>query len=230
MPFCLARFVEAERNASFRIGEPVSANATSDARQFLAFLIRHTHLASLSLLMNLLKTSKFWMVLAAVASLVGCASSQQRNTLETVDHVDLDRFMGEWYVVAHTPTTLDRNAFNGTHTYTWRGDGRIDAFYRFNNGDFEAKERTFNAVASVKNARTNAQWDMKLMWPVHADYRIIYLDEGYQTVIIGHPNRRHTWILRREPQMGRTDYADAILFLQRDGFDVSRIRLMPHRR
>lgn len=178
--------------------------------------------------MNLLKTSQFWMLLAALALFTGCASSQQRTSLETVDHVNLDRFMGQWYVVAHTPTTLDRNAFNATYTYSWREDGRIDAFYRFNKGAFDGKERTIEGVASVKNARTNAHWEMQIMWPFQADYRIIHLDSGYQTVIIGHPNRRHAWIMRREPRMERTDYADAILFLQREGFDVSRIRLMPH--
>ena len=33
------------------------------------------------------------------------------KTIETVEKVDLNRFMGEWYVIAHIPTFIEKNAF-----------------------------------------------------------------------------------------------------------------------
>lgn len=32
--------------------------------------------------------------------------------METVDYVDLDRFMGEWYVIAHIPAWLEKHAYD----------------------------------------------------------------------------------------------------------------------
>ncbi len=166
--------------------------------------------------------------LLLIALAAGCATRQQRETLRTVDFVDLDRFMGRWYVVAHTPTNLDRQAHNAVEIYEWRDDGRIATTYSFRVGGFEGEERTYNPVASVKNPRTNAEWDMQFLWPFQADYRIIYLDSNYRTAVIGHPNRRHAWIMRREPWIEPTQYSDLVLFLQDKGFDVTRLRLVPH--
>jgi apolipoprotein D and lipocalin family protein len=35
--------------------------------------------------------------------MVGC---QNQNSLKTVDYVDIQRFMGDWYVIANIPTFL----------------------------------------------------------------------------------------------------------------------------
>lgn len=38
---------------------------------------------------------------------------------KTVDLVDIDRFMGKWYVIASRPTFLEEGAHNAIETYTW---------------------------------------------------------------------------------------------------------------
>ena len=47
--------------------------------------------------------------------LVGCASNQMLvgttlKPMPVVEYVDLDRFMGDWYVIATIPTFLERDA------------------------------------------------------------------------------------------------------------------------
>lgn len=170
---------------------------------------------------------KLGIAILLVGLVGGCASLQQGETLRTVDFVDLDRFMGRWYIVAHTPTTVNRNAHNAFEEHEWRDDGRIATTYSFRVGSREGEEQVRNGVATVRNIRTNAEWDMRFMWPLQGKYRIVHLDANYRTAIIEHTNRRHIRILRRDPWIDPTEYSDLVLFLQEKGVDVSLLRLVP---
>ena len=61
------------------------------------------------------------MLVAALTA--GCAGSQP--PLETVDYVDIDRFMGDWYVIANIPTFLERGAHNAVESYRLDEDGTV---------------------------------------------------------------------------------------------------------
>ena len=43
----------------------------------------------------------------SVLSLVACT---KREPLETVNYVDIEKFMGDWYVIANIPTMFEKNA------------------------------------------------------------------------------------------------------------------------
>ncbi|HSN72991.1 MAG TPA: lipocalin family protein, partial [Steroidobacteraceae bacterium] len=51
-------------------------------------------------------------------ALVGCAGAPQRDPIVTAEQVDLERFMGRWYVIANIPTFIEKGAHNATETYT----------------------------------------------------------------------------------------------------------------
>src|SRR5688500_15114842 len=52
------------------------------------------------------------MTLTCVTLLAGCQTAPTMPPLRTVPQVDLQRFMGDWYVVAHIPTVAEKAAFN----------------------------------------------------------------------------------------------------------------------
>ena len=56
----------------------------------------------------------------------GCASLPGTDEIRTESFVDLDRFMGEWYVIASIPTAIEKNIFNATETYRLDNDGTIN--------------------------------------------------------------------------------------------------------
>ena len=56
------------------------------------------------------------LMIAVLASLMG-ACAAERPELDTVDYVDLDRFMGDWYVIANIPTFVEKGAHNAIETY-----------------------------------------------------------------------------------------------------------------
>jgi apolipoprotein D and lipocalin family protein len=63
------------------------------------------------------------------ATLGACAGNQA--PLATVDQVDLERFMGDWYVIANIPTFLEKGAHNAVENYALNDDGSIATTFTF---------------------------------------------------------------------------------------------------
>ncbi len=81
--------------------------------------------------MTLTASSMITMWLLAV---VACSNPPP---IRTVEAVDLDRFMGDWYVVAHIPTWLERDAYNAVESYRLDPDGTVATTFSFREGGFD---------------------------------------------------------------------------------------------
>jgi apolipoprotein D and lipocalin family protein len=68
--------------------------------------------------------------------------------MDTVSYVDLERFMGDWYVVANIPTFLEKGAHNALEYYTLNSDGTIAATFRFNKDGFDGPVKTYRPTGS----------------------------------------------------------------------------------
>ena len=128
----------------------------------------------------MLNLTKTLVIAIAVLLLGGCAAKGPE--MKTVDHVDLERFMGPWYVIANIPTFLEKKAYNAVETYRLNDDGTIATTFTFRKGGFDGKEKEYNPKAFVLDEETNALWGMRFVWPVKADYRIVYLDSEYSQI------------------------------------------------
>lgn len=134
---------------------------------------------------------------AGIAGLLaGCSSSP---SIPPVAQVDLPRFMGDWYVIAHIPSWPERNAYDAVESYRLLPDGRIQTDFRYRDGSFDAKVETMHPVGTVRPASGNAIWGMQFVWPIKAEYVIAYLDDNYQTTIVGRSKRDYVWIMARVP-------------------------------
>ena len=51
--------------------------------------------------------------------------------LETVEYVDLERFMGDWYVIANIPTFIEKGAVNAVESYELDSRGRVKTTFTF---------------------------------------------------------------------------------------------------
>ncbi len=166
------------------------------------------------------------LTIAALASLLG-ACATERPELETVDFVDLDRFMGDWYVIANIPTFVEKGAHNAIETYAMNDDGTVDTRFTFYRDAFDGKYKEYNPRGFIRDTETNALWGMRFVWPFKADYRIIYLNDDYSQTIIGRQKRDYAWIMAREPQIPEDEYEELISFLASVGYDVNDVQLVP---
>ena len=57
--------------------------------------------------------------------------------IHTVEKVDLNRFMGDWYVIANIPTFIEKDAYNAIETYRLEDDGTVATTFRFNTGSMD---------------------------------------------------------------------------------------------
>jgi apolipoprotein D and lipocalin family protein len=166
-----------------------------------------------------------WAVVAAALLLSACAAKGPE--MQTVDYVDLDRFMGKWYVIANIPTFLEKDAYNAVETYTLNEDGTIDTRFTFRKGGFDGEEKGFNPKGFVTDTESNALWGMRFIWPIKADYRIVYLNDDYTQTVIGRQKRDYVWIMARTPTIPDEDYEKIMEFAESIGYDTSEIQKVP---
>jgi apolipoprotein D and lipocalin family protein len=171
--------------------------------------------------------------LLCLAVLNGCASSNM-PPLEAMDRkVDLERFMGDWYVIGFIPVSIpffsEEGAHNGVESYRLSDEGVIETTYTFRDGAFDGPEKRMTPKGWVHNEETNAEWRMQFLWPFKAAYLIVYLDEGYQRTIIGVPSREYVWIMSRDPEMSDADYQALLEYVARVGYDSEKVQRVPQR-
>ena len=71
--------------------------------------------------------------------------------MKTVEYVDLDRFMGDWYVIANIPTFIEKGAHNAVETYTMNDDGTVDTVFNFRKDSFDGKAKRYNPKGFIKD-------------------------------------------------------------------------------
>ena len=147
--------------------------------------------------------------------------------MQTVDYVDLDRFMGDWYVIASIPTFLEKNIYNAVETYELDDDGTIATTFVYRKGSFDGKQGKATPRGFITNTETNATWGMRFIWPIKADYRVVYLDDDYTKTIIGREKRDYVWVMARSPQISDAEYSELSDFVESIGYDISELKKVP---
>ena len=169
--------------------------------------------------------------LLSLASLSACATNDL-PPLQALDRkVDLERFMGNWYVIGFIPISFlffsEEGAHNGLESYRLTDEGVIETTYTFRQGAFDGPEKRLTPKGWVHDQETNAEWRMQFLWPFKAAYLIVYLDEDYQKTIIGVPDRKYVWIMSRDPNLSGADYQQMLDHVAALGYDVERVQRVP---
>lgn len=147
--------------------------------------------------------------------------------LATVAYVDIERFMGDWYVIANIPTFLEKDAYNPVESYALNEDGSIATTFVFRKGGFDGPRKEYNPKGFVRDTGSNAVWGMQFIWPVKGDYRIVYLAEDYSVTIIGRNKRDFVWLMARTPQIDDAEYERLRELIANMGYDVSKLQKAP---
>lgn len=150
--------------------------------------------------------------------------------LQPVSHVDLPRYMGDWFVIANIPYFAEKNCFDSIESYALRSDGDIDNWFTCRKNSFdEPLKRRVSARAVVDDKASNAEWHVKFFKIISVRYVILELDPDYRWVVVGHPSRNYGWIMSRSKQMDEPSYSTALRSLAAQGYDVSRFQKVPQR-
>jgi len=171
-------------------------------------------------------------LLFIAAGAIGCATTTKRldlPPLQTVEKVDLSRYVGVWYEIAAFPQYFEAGCTGSTATYTLRPDGRIDVLNRCFKGSLDGKEKSAKGIAKTVDPATNAKLKVSFFRPFWGDYWIIDLGPNYEYAVVGHPNRDYLWILSRTPTMDDSTYQAIIDRLKAQHYDTDRLVRMPQK-
>jgi apolipoprotein D and lipocalin family protein len=164
-------------------------------------------------------------ILAASAAVAGLAAvawiiKDKDEPLETVGHVDLERYLGKWYEIARFPQSFEEGCSYSTAEYSLNEDGSIKVINTcLKNGDIDIAE----GKATIADKKTNAKLNVQFIPIFKGKYWIIALAPDYSYAMVGHPNRKYLWILSRTPEMNSQTYNYLLVQAAAKGFDVRKL-------
>ncbi|HEU5297127.1 MAG TPA: lipocalin family protein [Burkholderiaceae bacterium] len=147
--------------------------------------------------------------------------------LDTVARLDLARYAGTWYEIARLPVPSKARCDGQPRAhYALHGDGLLVR----NACPHHGKQRTASGVARTVPGSGGAKlkislWPAWLRWlpPAWSDYWVLHVDEGYRVAVVGHPDRRHLWLLSRERRLDAARLDALLRFAGARGFAVERL-------
>ncbi len=162
----------------------------------------------------------------ALALLVGCASSSAEAPPASAGQVDLQRYQGTWYELARLPMFFQRNCAQSEAHYLLQDDGSIGVTNRCRTLEGEWIEARGRAVAQEAGS-TDKLWVSFDNWfsalfpgVAKGDYWVLYLDQDYQHVLVGNPNREYLWLLSRTPQVSAETREQLLAEARARGYDT----------
>ena len=143
--------------------------------------------------------------------------------MQTVPYVDIDRFMGDWYVIANIPTFIEKRATNAIESYHLNSKGEIETTFTFYQDSPNGKKKIYTPKGFIYNTKTNAEWRMQFIWPFKTPFLVLDLAEDYSYTVIGVPSRKYVWIMARDAQLSNKIFIEITQNLEAIGYDISKI-------
>jgi len=169
-----------------------------------------------------------WFATGCAIVLLGCPA---KDPPDTVEHVDVERYMGTWYEIAKFPVFFERGLVGVTAEYKLKDDGRIHVTNRGFKKSFDGKVSSIEGYARIPDPESPARLRIRFNpFPARlfaADYWIVDLGEDYDYAVVSNPSREVLWILSRTPSMDKAKYEEIVNRLGQRGFDTKRLGKMP---
>lgn len=146
-----------------------------------------------------------------------CSSGTEYR--KTVPSVNLEKFMGKWYVIASRATSFEENAYQAVEIYTYNLEkDRIDIDFTFRKGSLEGEKKSIPQTGYVQDKTNNSTWKVSPFWPLKFDYLIIGLEKDYKWTAIGVPDKKYLWIMARTPTLPDEEYKSILKNLEDSGY------------
>jgi lipocalin len=169
-------------------------------------------------------------VLILLTILGSCVNGQNDRTMETVKHVDIEKYLGTWYEIARFPHSFERNLVGVTATYGLKKNGKISVLNQGYKYSLDGKHSKARAFAKIPNPNEPGRLKVYFFWPFGADYLILDLDKDYQWALVGSSSPNFLWILSRTPQMPENEYKRLVNRAKELGYNTNRLELVEQKK
>lgn len=149
--------------------------------------------------------------------------------VESVNSVDLQKYIGKWYEIASYPMLFQTGCMCTTAEYSIDGENiKVDnkcyqSKYVKNEG-YDRKLLNSVGTAFPVEGSNNAKLQVQFAPPFKGDYWVIDRDENYTYSVVSNPERSTLWILSRTPRMNISTYEAITNRLVEKGYDLSKLK------
>jgi len=155
------------------------------------------------------------------------AYSLESRKLEVVSSLDLKKFQGTWYEIAHNPWFPEKGCFYMIANYKLTKENNIKVTNICRKNGMDGQISKVSGIAWLVDPKIKAKWEVQFIWPFTLDYWVIEIEENYNYAVIGEPDRENLWILSRKPIMEKELLSRIIKNTKSKGYDLSNLILTP---
>ena len=156
--------------------------------------------------------------------LAGCGTSYRDTDVPISSAAAFDpvRYEGLWYEIARFPVFFQEGCVAVTAEYELRNDGSLGVLNSCRDGALDGPLRTIAGEARVTGP---GRLEVRLgAIPFAAPYWVLWVDDTYETAVVGVPSGRAGWVLARTPTIRADRWEAAREVLSFNGYDVSALR------
>ena len=158
---------------------------------------------------------------------ISSAFAEENKKLEAVSNLELQKFQGVWYEIAHNPWFPENNCFSMIADYKLLDNNEIEVTNICRKYGFDGEISKITGKAWLVDPTIKSKWEVQFIWPFTLDYWVIDLQEDYKYAVIGEPDKENIWILSRKPIMKKSLLVKIIKKTKMKGYDLSNLILMP---
>ena len=179
---------------------------------------------------------RFKSAFAAIAlSIISLSTTTQAETVtpHAVNQVDIQKYAGKWYEIAHLPMYFQRKCIaNITAQYSVNADQTIGVLNscRTANGEIISSEGVAYSQ-NQGNSKLKVSFLPKgLRWIpfTKGHYWVLRFDPEYKVALVGGPSTKYLWILSREPQLDEATYQSYLDTAKYYGYDITKLIKLSH--
>ncbi len=157
------------------------------------------------------------------------ANSRKMPVLSSTAQVDLERYMGRWWVIANIPYFAENGKVATADVYALKANGRIDNVFAYRKA-FDQPEQTMQAEARVYPNTNNNHWKVRF-WGglIRSDLLILEVSPDYQWALIGNPKRSLAWVFARQQDMSDAQLDELKQRFANYGYQPADLKRVPQR-
>ena len=159
-------------------------------------------------------------LIALLMLLAGCGTSYRDRevSITSMAMFDASKYAGLWYEIARFPVSFQDGCANTQADYQIISTKVLSVKNSCLRGD------SLSVITGKAELVGPGRLKVRLgAMPFAADYWVLWVDEDYQTAVVGLPSGSAGWILNRTPEISEDRLIAARAVLEFNGYDLSQL-------